>query len=102
MARHGCGGVATPGGQIGAHYADWGERLAAARKATNEPDAMAIAAGAIQGQRASSVVNGRVGEWIELGGSSTSAASSGSGILSSRESAGASDRRIWLKVEEVR
>jgi len=58
--------------------------------------------GAIQGQRAATTVAGRLGEWIELGGTSTSAASSGSGTLSSRDSARSSDRRMWLMVEELR
>ncbi|MGH8765090.1 MAG: secretin N-terminal domain-containing protein [Burkholderiales bacterium] len=47
--------------------------------------------GAIRGQRASSTVSGRLGEWIELGGS-----------LSTREALTASSRRMWLKVEEIR
>lgn len=58
--------------------------------------------GAIQGQRAASTVAGRLSEWIELGGTSTSTASSGTDTLSSRESARSSDRRIWLMVEELR
>ena len=58
--------------------------------------------GAIRGQQASSTVSGRLGEWIELGGASSSAMNSATGTLSSRESARGSDRRVWLKVEEVR
>jgi hypothetical protein len=58
--------------------------------------------GAIRGQQASSTVSGRLGEWIEVGGSTTSAVASGSGVLSSRESARSADRRMWLKVEELR
>jgi len=42
--------------------------------------------GAIRGQQASSTVSGRLGEWLELGGTSSAAAAS---------------RRIWVKVEEL-
>lgn len=58
--------------------------------------------GAIQGQRAATTLSGRLGEWIELGGVSTSTASSSTGMLGSRESARSSDRSMWLKVEEIR
>jgi type II secretory pathway component GspD/PulD (secretin) len=58
--------------------------------------------GAIRGQQASSTVSGRLGEWIELGGASSSAMGSGTGTLSSRQGARSSDRRVWLKVEEIR
>jgi hypothetical protein len=58
--------------------------------------------GAIRGQQASSTVSGRLGEWIELGGSSTAAARSGGGVLSTREAGAAGNRRIWVKVEEIR
>jgi type II secretory pathway component GspD/PulD (secretin) len=58
--------------------------------------------GAIRGQQASSTVSGRLGEWIELGGASSSAMSSGTGTLSSRQGARSSDRHVWLKVEEIR
>jgi hypothetical protein len=47
-------------------------------------------------------VSGRLGEWIELGGTSTVAARSGSGVLSTREAGATGNRRIWVKVEEVR
>ena len=58
--------------------------------------------GAIQGGRSSSTVSGRLGEWIELGGASSAAARSDSGILSSRERTTSGARRIWVKVEELR
>jgi hypothetical protein len=58
--------------------------------------------GAIRGQQASSTVSGRLGDWIELGGASTSSAQSGTGMLSSRGGAVSADRRIWVKVEEIR
>jgi len=58
--------------------------------------------GAIRGQRAVSTVSGRLGEWIEIGGASGASTRSDSGILSSRERTTAEERRIWVKVEEVR
>jgi len=58
--------------------------------------------GAIQSERAVSTVSGRLGEWIELGGSDSVTARSDSGILSSRERTTTENRRIWVKVEEVR
>jgi hypothetical protein len=46
-------------------------------------------------------VSGRLGEWIELGGTGVSSSRSDSGILSSRDTTAAGERRIWVKVEEV-
>ena len=57
--------------------------------------------GAVQGQRAVSTVSGRLGEWIELGGTEVARARKASGILSSRESGSAGTRRIWVRVEEI-
>ena len=58
--------------------------------------------GAIQSERLVSTVSGRLGEWIELGGASGSSVRSGSGILSSGERIATQERRIWVKVEEIR
>ena len=58
--------------------------------------------GAIQGERVASTVSGRLGEWFELGGTSSSSSRSEGGILSSRGRTAAGDRRIWVKVEEIR
>jgi hypothetical protein len=58
--------------------------------------------GAIQGARAVSTVSGRLGEWIEFGGTSGASTRSEGGILSSRERTAAEERRIWVKVEELR
>jgi type II secretory pathway component GspD/PulD (secretin) len=44
--------------------------------------------GAVQGGRAVSTVSGRLGEWLELGGSS-------------RDGVTVGERRIWVKVEEA-
>lgn len=61
-----------------------------------------VRGGALQGQRAVSTVNGRLGEWIELGGASMDSARTDSGILSSRQRTTVENRRIWVKVEESR
>ena len=50
--------------------------------------------GSVQGQRLTTSVSGRLGEWIEIGGAASSAISDGT-----REAAA---RRIWVKVDEVR
>jgi type II secretory pathway component GspD/PulD (secretin) len=58
--------------------------------------------GAIQTERIESTVRGRLGEWIELGGASSSSSRSEGAMLSSRERTATGDRRVWVKVEEVR
>jgi hypothetical protein len=58
--------------------------------------------GAIRGQQAISTLSGRLGEWMELGGTSSAAARSGSGMLSARDNSATESRRIWVKVEELR
>jgi type II secretory pathway component GspD/PulD (secretin) len=58
--------------------------------------------GAIQGERIESTARGRLGEWFELGGTSSSSARSERGTLSSADRSAAGDRRIWVKVEEIR
>ena len=58
--------------------------------------------GAIQGERIASTMSARLGEWFELGGTASSSSRSESGILSSRDGTAAGDRRIWVKVEEIR
>ena len=58
--------------------------------------------GAVRGQQASSVASGRLGEWIELGGVSSSSVQSATGSSSWRGGAVSSDRGIWVMVEELR
>ena len=58
--------------------------------------------GAIQGQRASSTVSGRLGEWIELGGVGGSIARAETSTFSARERNTTGTRRIWVMVEELR
>lgn len=58
--------------------------------------------GTVSVQRASTVVSGRLGEWIELGGMSQTETRSGSAILSSSSASRSDNRSIWVKVEELR
>ncbi|MSQ49662.1 MAG: hypothetical protein EXR30_04650 [Betaproteobacteria bacterium] len=57
--------------------------------------------GAIQAERAASTVSGRLGEWIELGGTGRGSTSGERGTLSAFELRTSESRRIWVKVEEV-
>ena len=52
--------------------------------------------------RTSSTVQGKLGQWIEIGGVSQSISFESSGILARSSEAGQTDRRIYLRVEEVR
>ncbi len=58
--------------------------------------------GSIQSERIESSVRGRLGEWIELGGASTASSRAESGTLSSGQRSVTGDRRVWVKVEEIR
>lgn len=58
--------------------------------------------GTVNVQRASSIISGRLGEWIELGGMNQSETRSGSGILSGSSTSRSDNRSIWVKVDEVR
>jgi type II secretory pathway component GspD/PulD (secretin) len=58
--------------------------------------------GAIQSERIESSVRGRLGEWIELGGAATAASGAESGPLSHRQRSAVGDRRVWVRVEEIR
>jgi type II secretory pathway component GspD/PulD (secretin) len=58
--------------------------------------------GAIQSERIESSVRGRLGEWIELGGAASTSSGSESGLLSSRQGSVVGDRRVWVRVEEIR
>lgn len=57
--------------------------------------------GSVQGQRSSSSVSGRLGEWLELAGSSGAGAREDRGIASISRQGGSESRRIWVKVDEV-
>ncbi len=58
--------------------------------------------GSVNTQRLSTTVSGRLGEWIELGGSGQQAAGRERGNLSVGTAEVRDDRSVWLKVEEVR
>ncbi len=60
------------------------------------------APGAIESQRVATTVSDRLGEWIDVGGASSSSARSGSGILSSGESRASGTSSTWVNVEELR
>ena len=57
--------------------------------------------GTIGTQRLTSTVSGRLGEWLELGGSSQQAVAAGSGQGLSGNSQSLDQRSIWLQVEEL-
>ncbi len=58
--------------------------------------------GSVNTQRVSTTISGRLGEWIELGGSGQQAAGSQRGNLSVGTSDIRDNRSIWLLVEEVK
>lgn len=60
------------------------------------------ATGATSIQRFDTVVSGRLGEWIELGGSTQRGETDESGIAYRSSEARRDERRLYLKVEEVR
>ncbi len=57
--------------------------------------------GSVQTQRLSTTVSGRLGEWIELGGSGQQTSAQGQGALSVGTREVRDNRSVWLKVEEV-
>jgi type II secretory pathway component GspD/PulD (secretin) len=58
--------------------------------------------GVIQSERIESTARGRLGEWFELGGTSSTSSQSERGPLSAADRSVTGDRRIWVKVEEAR
>jgi type II secretory pathway component GspD/PulD (secretin) len=58
--------------------------------------------GTISGERIGTQVSGRLGEWIEIGGTSQSMEREQGEILSRSRDARSSDSRVLLKVDEVR
>lgn len=57
--------------------------------------------GSINNQRLSTTVSGRLGEWIELGGSGRQVSGNQGGALSLSTSDARDNRSLWLMVEEV-
>jgi type II secretory pathway component GspD/PulD (secretin) len=57
--------------------------------------------GSINVQRMDTIVSGRLGEWIELGGIMQDSTRTDGGTIYRRSSVGFDDRRVFLKVEEI-
>ena len=57
--------------------------------------------GAVNIQQASTILSGRIGEWIELGGVGQQGSNSGRGTVYSTQDVSADNRSIFVKVEEV-
>lgn len=58
--------------------------------------------GSVDIQRLSTTVSGRIGEWIELGGSSQEENGRERGYSSYANTRGRDSRSVWLKVEEIK
>ena len=61
-----------------------------------------LGTGSANVNRASTTVSGKLGQWIEVGGTSQARSSEGSGILARSSEAGSLDQRIYLRVEEAK
>ncbi len=59
-------------------------------------------AGSVEAQRLATTIYTRLGEWVELGGAGAGAGRDDRGIVSSAQARAADERRIWIKVEEIR
>jgi hypothetical protein len=59
------------------------------------------ATGAAHIERVTSVLSGRLGEWLEVGGVAHSAQMEGSGTVYHQDSASGDQRRTYIKVEEL-
>lgn len=57
-------------------------------------------ASAVRSEQVASSVSGRLGEWIELGGSLETGVHGEGGVFSSRDARTGESRRIWVRVEE--
>ncbi len=58
--------------------------------------------GAINVQHVDTVVSGRLGEWLELGGIAQESVQRDSGTVNRRSVGGRDDRRVFLKVDEMK
>ena len=61
-----------------------------------------LPSGSVNVQQASTTVSGRLGEWMEIGGVAHSASNQQSTILGSTRETSSDNRRILLKVDEIR
>jgi len=57
--------------------------------------------GSVQGQRLSTTITAPLGQWVEIGGTASSAARDDRGIASASSARGTGSRRVWVKVEEL-
>jgi type II secretory pathway component GspD/PulD (secretin) len=57
--------------------------------------------GTLNVQRVDTVVSGRLGEWLELGGIAQESVQHDSGTVNRRSVSGRDDRRVFLKVEQM-
>jgi hypothetical protein len=60
------------------------------------------AGGSVNIQRIYSTVSGRLGEWFELGGIAGDESRQRSGLLSGAGESRSDNRRVWIKVEEIK
>lgn len=58
--------------------------------------------GSVNIQRLSSTASGRLGEWFELGGLTQDESQQGSGLIAGTSALRQDNRRVWVKVEEIR
>ncbi|MGH8712220.1 MAG: hypothetical protein ACREVA_13075, partial [Burkholderiales bacterium] len=58
--------------------------------------------GRVDTQRVATTVSGRLGEWMELGGIDQSRTQQNSGIASRDSERNTDQRRIYIRVEEIR
>ena len=58
--------------------------------------------GAMNVQHVDTVISGRLGEWLELGGIAQESVQRDSGTVNRRSVSGRDDRRVFLKVDEMR
>ncbi|MFM9969995.1 MAG: hypothetical protein ACKVQK_16520 [Burkholderiales bacterium] len=58
--------------------------------------------GTVNVQRMSTSASGRLGEWFEIGAIAMNSSSQSGGILSSSNSQRQENRRVWVKVEELK
>lgn len=79
-----------------------GENLTLEISQQADTPAPAYGPGGTHSQRLSTTIHGRLGEWIELGGSGRQATGSDRGSLSLSTGEVRENRSLWLKVEEIR
>lgn len=57
--------------------------------------------GTAHGQRVTSTLSTRLGEWVEIGGTTSASARSDGGMGSASAARATGSRRVWIKVEEL-